>query len=69
LQLIGAMRIVGAICALALLLAFTTTAQASSSLSAAAATAAHNCGKYAAITPRKQENRYLASAKSTKLHR
>jgi len=63
------MRIVGAICALALLLAFTTTAQASSSLSAAAATAAHNCGKYAAITHRKQENRDLASAKSTKLHR
>jgi hypothetical protein len=63
------MRIVGAMCALALLLAFTTTAQASSTLSAVAATAAHNCGKYAALTHRGQEKRALASAKRTKLHR
>lgn len=67
--LIGRMLIVGAICALTLLLAVTTTAQASSTLSAAAAAAAHNCGKYAALTHRKQGDRSLSSAKPTKLHR
>lgn len=63
--LIGAMRVVGAMCALALLLMFTTTAQASSTLSAAAATAARSCEHHQLANAL----RSLSSANSTKLQK
>ena len=61
----GRTLIVGAICALAILLAQVRTAQASSSLSTVAATAAHSCEHHQLTTAK----RSLSSANSTLLQK